>query len=61
MHAYRLTQVQVFFQPVNRDYGIFRSVALTVTPITGGRLAFGFIPGFHFLPPQSLLFQGTVR
>lgn len=46
-YAYHLTQAQVFFQPVNRDYSIFRSVVLTFTPITGGRLASGSVPGFR--------------
>lgn len=39
--------MQVFFQHVNRDYSIFRSVVLTVTPITHGRLASGFVSGFR--------------
>lgn len=45
--AYACHLTQVFFQPVNRDNSIFHSVVLTVTPITGGRLASGFIPGFR--------------
>lgn len=47
MYAYHLTQVQACLSPVDRDYSIFRSVVLTVTPIKGGRLASGFIPGFR--------------
>lgn len=47
VYANHLAQVQVFFQPVDRDYSIFCSVVLTVTPITDGRLASGFIPGFR--------------
>lgn len=46
-YAYHLKQVQGFFQPLNRDYSIFRPVVLIVTPITGGRLASGLVPGFR--------------